>query len=186
MESIKEIIEHIRPELRKAVDFFIKEVGRIRTGNASPILVEDVQVELFGKPMPLKQLAAISCPDSRQIIIQPWEKGYLQAIEQALMAANLGTSPIVDQDLIRIHLPPLTQEFRLMLSKTLFQKEEQARQTMRRWRDEAWGRIQEKTREGQIREDDKFRGKDELQKVIDEYTKKIEEMTARKKKEIES
>jgi len=134
----------------------------------------------------LKQLAAISTPELRQILIQPWDKSYLKPIQEALSQSTIGTSPIVDKDLVRLSLPPLTEEYRKNLLKILSEKMEEARKTIRRWREEAWGEIQEKTKEGEIREDDKFRAKDELQDLVDEYSQKIEEIGERKKKEISS
>jgi len=179
----KQIIEGIKPELDKVEEFFHREMQKIRSGKASPSLVEDIMIDCFGSKMNLKQLAAISCPEPRQIIVQPWSKEYLEPIEKALAQADLGTSPIVDGQLIRISLPTLTTEFREKLLTRIGKITEEAHQTMRKWRDEAWKEIQEKTRAGEISEDDKFRGKDELQEVIDEYIKRIDE--TRQKKEIE-
>ena len=181
----KEIIEKIKPELDKTLEFFSKELSKIRTGQASPALVEDVLIDAFDQKMVLKQLAAITVPDRRQIVIQPWDTSYLEPIEKALQNSQIGISPIVDKDIIRINLPPLTQEFRQMLLKVLGEKAEETKKTLRHWREEAWNEIQDKTRKGEIREDDKFRGKDELQKVIDEYTKKVDELVERKTNEIQ-
>jgi len=180
----QEIIQGIKPEFDKAIDYFVKELVKIRTGQASPSLVEDVSVDFSGQTMPLKQLAAISCPDRRSIVIQPWDTTYIRPIEQALMKSRIGLSPVVDKNLIRIQLPPLTREFRQTLEKLLGEKSEEAKQTIRRWREGAWSDIQAEARNGNIREDDKFRGKEELQKLIDDYNQKIEELAERKKKEI--
>ena len=181
----KEIIEKIKPELDKALEFFSKELSKIRTGQASPALVEDVSIDAFDQKMSLKQLAAITCPDRRQIVIQPWDTSYLAPIEKALQNSHMGISPIVDNDIIRINLPPLTQEFRQTLLKVLGEKAEEAKKTIRHWREEAWNEIQDKTRKGEIREDDKFRGKEALQKFIDEYIKNIDELVERKTNEIQ-
>ena len=180
----KEIIDKIRPELDKAVGFLDREMAKIRTGRASPSLVEDVVVECFGQKFLLKQLAAISTPEPKQILIQPWDKSYIEGIVKALENTGSLSNPVVDKDSIRINLPPLSEEFRKNLLKLISEKQEETRITIRRWRDEAWDEIQEKFREGKIREDDKFRAKDELQDLVDEYNKKIEEMGERKKKEI--
>ncbi|TET84823.1 MAG: ribosome recycling factor [Candidatus Nealsonbacteria bacterium] len=186
MVTHKEIIDKIRPELDKVINFLERELAKIRTGRATPSLVEDIEVECFGQKFLLKQLAAISTPELRQILIQPWDKSYLEPIERALQQSFIGTSPIIDKDLVRLSLPPLTEEYRKNLLKILSEKMEEARKTIRRWREEAWDKIQEKTKEGEIREDDKFRAKDELQDLIDEYNQKIEEIGERKKKEISS
>lgn len=180
----KKIINLIKPELDKAIHFLERELAKIRTGRASPGLVEDIICECFGQKFPLKQLAAISCPEARQILIQPWDKSYLEGIVKALSETGIGANPIVDREVIRINLPPLSEEYRKDLTRLISQKQEEARKTIRRWREEAWAKIQEGYREGKIREDDKYRGKDELQKLIDEYNEKIEEIGERKKKEI--
>ena len=182
----KEIIDKIKPELDKVINFLERELAKIRTGKATPSLVEDVEVECFGQKFLLKQLAAISTPEPRQILIQPWDKSYLEPIEKALSQSVIGTSPIVDKDLVRLSLPPLSEEYRKNLLKILSEKMEEARKTIRHWREEVWDEIQEKTKTGEIREDDKFRAKDELQDLIDEYNQKIEEIGERKKKEISS
>jgi len=185
METHKEIINKIRPELDKAVNFFEGEMSKIRTGRANPAMVEDVVVECFGQRFPLKQLAAISNPEPKQILIQPWDKSYIEGIVKALENTGSLSNPVVDNDSIRINLPPLTEEFRKNLLKLISEKQEETRITVRRWRQAAWDEIQEKFKEGKVREDDKFRAKDELQDLIDEYNKKIEEMGEKKKKEVE-
>jgi ribosome recycling factor len=181
----KEIIEKAKKEFDKALEFVTREIAKIRTGQANPSLVEDVKVNIFGELMALKQLGSITCPERRQILIQPWDISYIEPIEKALQQSSLGTSPVVDGAAIRVHLPMLTQEYRQQLSKLLGEKAEDARQTMRKSRDEAWEEIQAKTRTGEIREDDKFKGKEDLQKLIDEYSKRIEELVERKKQELE-
>lgn len=174
----------IRPEMEKAVAHFTHELARLRTGQATPALVEDVPVDAYGQRMPLKQLASISVPERRQIVVQPWDPACLGPIEKALQKSELGASPVVDQGVVRVRLPQLTAEFREDLVRTVEEKGELARQTLRRWRDEAWGEIQKRTREGEIREDDKFRGKEALQKLIDEMTGKIEDQLQRKMREL--
>ena len=181
----KEIIEKIKPELDKVINFLEREFAKFRPSRATPSLVEDTPVECFGQRFPLKQLAAISISEPRQLLIQPWDKSYIEGIVRALEKTGTGASPIVDKDVIRINLPPLTEEYRKDLLRLISQKQEEAKKTIRRWREESWSELQEKFREGKIREDDKFKGKDELQELVDEYNKKIEEIGDRKKKEIE-
>ena len=180
----QEIINKIKPQLDKTIAYIAGEFSKVRTGQASPALVADIMVDVFGQKMALKQLAAITTPEPRQLLIDPWDKSYLEAIEKALQASSLGTSPIVDNDVIRIKLPEMTQEYRTQLLRLVAEKAEEGKKTLRRWREEAWNEIQEKTRQGKIREDDKFRGKEELQKMIDEYTAKIDELVAKKTNEI--
>jgi len=180
----KEILDKIKPELDKVVGFFDKELAKIRTSRATPSLVEDVVVDCFGQKFPLKQLAAISVPEPRQILIQPWDRSYIEGIVQALSKTGVGASPIVDKEVVRINLPALNEEYRKDLIKIISEKQEESRKTVRRWREEAWEEIQEKTKTGEIREDDKFRAKDDLQKLIDDYNQKIEEGGEKKKKEV--
>jgi ribosome recycling factor len=179
----KEIIQKIRPECDKVISFLEREISKIHTGRASPALVEDIVVECFGEKFPLKQLAALSTPEPKQIIIQPWDKSYMEPIQKAISQSSLGLAPIVDKDLIRISLPPLSEEYRKNLLRLLSERQEEARKTIRRWREKAWDEVQEKSKEGEIREDDKFRAKDDLQDLIEEYNKKIDELGEKKKKE---
>jgi len=170
--------------MEKVIKFLEGEVLKIRTSQATPALVEDIEVNCFDSNYPLKQLAAISCPQRNQIVIQPWDKSYLEPIEKAISRSNLGLAPIVDKDVIRLSLPLLTEEYREGLLRTLNEKAEQARRTIRHWRERAWDEIQERFKEKKITEDDKFRGKDELQELIDEYNEKVKELIERKKEEI--
>ncbi len=170
----KEIIKKIRPEFDKVMSFLERELAKIRTGRVSPSLVEDIVVECFGQKFPLKQLAAISSPEPRQVVIQPWDKSYIESIERALSQSSLGTSPVVDKDLIRLSLPLLSEEYRKNLLRILSEKQEEAKKTIRHWREKNWDEIQERFKAKEIREDDKFRAKDDLQKLVDEYHKKIE------------
>ncbi len=181
----KEIIQKIKPELDKVLSFFEKEALKVRTGRASPSLVEDIQVECFGSIYPLKQLAAISIPEPRQILIQPWDKSYVESIEKALSKSGVGSSPIVDKDVIRIVLPSLSDEYRKDLLRLLAAKHEECRKTLRHWREMAWDEIQEKTKEGKIREDDKFRAKEELQKMIEDYQSRLDKVQENKQKDVE-
>ncbi len=186
IQNHKEIINNIKPELDKVIAFLERELARVRSGRATPALVEDVVVECFGQKFPLKQLAAISVPEPKQILIQPWDRSYIEGIVSALGKTGIGASPAVDKEAIRLLLPPLSEEYRKDLLRLISEKEEQSRQTVRRWRQLAWDEIQEGYKEGKIREDDKFRAKDELQDLVDEYNKKITETGEKKKKEIES
>jgi len=184
MNTYQEIIKKIRPEIDKAIDFLSKELAKIQTGRATPSLVEDIIVDCFNQKLPLKQLAAISTPALREILIQPWDDSYIEGIVASLSRTGIGANPIVTGNTIRIILPALNEEYRKNLTHIVSEKQEEVRISVKRWREVAWKEIQEKTREGEIREDDKFRAKDELQKLVDEYNKKIKEMGDKKKKEL--
>jgi len=182
--NYKEFIDKVKPEFEKTFKFLEQELAKIRTSRASPSLVEDIEVNAFGSKFPLKQLGAISTSSTNQIVIQPWDTSYIEPIEKAISQSGLGMSCAVEKNLIRLNLPLLTEEYRQALSKTLSEKAEQARQTIRRWRDDAWSKIQAAERAKELSEDDKFRGKDELQKVVNEYNKKIKDLVEKKTKEI--
>lgn len=185
MTSYKQIIDPIKPELDKVVEFVQKNLSSIRTGRATPALVENIQVELFGDKMPIKQLGAISILNPQQLLIQCWDSSYMDPIQRAIIQHGSGIGCSVDQDGVKVNLPALSSDLRKSLAKTLSKTEEDAKQTIRRFRDEAWSTLQREEREGNLREDDKFKGKDELQKVVDEYNKKIETMVKNKQKELE-
>jgi ribosome recycling factor len=182
--AYKEIIDKIKPELEKTLHFFEGELQKLRTSHASPAMIEDIEVDCFGSKFPLKQLGAISSPQSNQLVVQPWDKSYMEPIERAIGQSGLGMSAIVDKNIIRLNLPSLTEEYRKSLEKVLNEKAEQARRTIRHWRESAWENLQESFKAKKITEDDKFRGKDELQKIIDQQNDKIKELVEKKKNEI--
>jgi ribosome recycling factor len=183
--TYQEIIQKIKPECEKAVNFLSMEMGKIRTGRASPALVEDIVVDCFGQKFPLKQLAAISVPEPRQIMIQPWDPSYIPGIVSSLQTTGIGSNPVVDKVSIRVNLPSITSDYRKDLLRLISEKQEDARKVIRKWREEAWNEVQIGFRESIIREDDKFRAKDDLQKLVDDYGKKIDELGEKKKTETE-
>lgn len=178
---IKELIAEKTPNFESAVEHFANEASKIRTGRANPGLVENLMVDYYGTKTPLKQIANIMIPEARQILIQPWDKGSLVLIEAAIRESDLGLNPGNDGVALRITLPALTEDRRHDFVKTLNSKAEEGRIAIRTVREGIWKDIQDKERAGEISEDDKFQGKDELQKVVDEYNQKIE--TIREKKE---
>lgn len=182
--TYKEFIDKARPEFEKAFKFLEGEIAKIRTSRASPALVEDLEINYLEQKYTLKQLAAISTPQTNQIVIQPWDASYIEPIQVAISKSGLGMSSAVDKNLIRLSLPLLTQEYRESLTKILNEKSEQARQTMRHFREEAWNKIQAAQKESQLTEDDKYKGKEELQKLIDEFGEKIKGLVEKKQKEI--
>ncbi len=182
--SYKEFIDKVKPEIEKSFKFLEGELAKIRTSRASPTLVEDIEVNAFGSKFTIKQLGAISTPQTNQLVIQPWDVSYIEPIEKAISQSGLGMSCAVDKNIIRLNLPMLTEEYRQSLGKILNEKAEQAKQTIRRQREDAWNKIQTAQKEKQISEDDKFRGKDELQKVVDDYQEKIKNLVEKKKNEL--
>ena len=182
--TYKEFIDKVKPEFEKSFKFLDGELAKIRTSRASPSLVEDIEVTAFGQKFSLKQLGAISTPSTNQIVIQPWDISYIEPIEKAIQQSGLGMSCAVDKDIIRLNLPMLTEEYRLSLGKVLNEKAEAAKQVMRRQREDCWNKIQAAQKDKLISEDDKFRGKDELQKVVDDYQEKIKALVEKKKQEL--
>jgi ribosome recycling factor len=180
----RKIIEKVKPEMEKALKVFEEELKTMRSSRASPELVENLEVECFGQKFLLRQLGQISIPEPRQILISPWDSSYLEPIIKAIEKSALGFSPIVDKNSIKINLPPVTEEFKRNLLKVLSQKKEMAKKRIREARIEAWDKIQEAFSEGKISEDQKYKGKDELQDLVDEFNEKIEEIAKRKEKEI--
>lgn len=180
----KTIIKKAESEFDKAIQFLDRELAKLHTGRASSAIVEDLKVDCFGQICPLKQLAMISIPEPRQIIIQPWDKSYFEPIQAAIAKSQIGLLPVVESNVIRVAIPELTSEYRNTLIRLIAKIQEESRQAIRRRRDNIWSEIQKLEREGEIREDDKFRAKDELQKIVDQYNKKIDEAGERKKKEI--
>lgn len=180
--NYKDIINKIKPELDQIIVYFKDEIAVLRTGRATPALVEKIKVDCYGSKMEMNQIASIHAPEPRVLIISPWDKTILGDIEKAIRKSELNLSPVVDGEAVRIVIPPLSGEEREKLIKILNEKMEEARVAIRRHREEAWREIQEVEKGGEIREDDKFRGKDELQKLVDGYNEKISE-TGRKKED---
>ena len=181
---IDEIIKNKNEDFEKAVEFFKSELGKLRTGRANVSLVEDLTVDYYGSKSPLKQIASITVPEARTITITPWSPDSLVNIEKAIADAQLNLNPKNDGKSLIINIPPLNEERRTELVKVLNQKAENARVAVRKAREEIWEEIQEKQKKGEISEDDKFSGKDKLQKTVDEYNSKIEEIRKKKEEEI--
>ena len=180
----KNIIDNKKIDFEDAIEHLNVEMGKIRTGRANPALVEGLIVDYYGTKTSLKQIASINAPEARLLVIQPWDKGALIYIESALRESDMGFNPNNDGQVIRINIPALTEERRKELVKVLNQRAEDAKISIRNIREEAWKEIQEAEKEGKMSEDDKFSGKEYLQKIVDEYNKKIEEVREKKETEI--
>lgn len=181
----KEQIESIKPEFEKALNYVTQKLMSVRTGRANPALVENTLVDVFGSKMPLKQLAAISIAQPKKLRVEPWDKSYIEPIARAIQA-NTALSPVTDSNGVWISMPELTEDVRKDMIRTVGQIDDSAKKTIRKYRDETWSAIQKLEKEGQISEDNKFKAKDELQKVVDSYNQKIDELVKNKKKELEA
>lgn len=173
-----------RQKLEKIIEHLKIEITGLRTGRATPALVENLEVDYYGSKTPLKAVASISSPEPRQLVIQPWNKGALPAIEKAIQISPLGINPIADKDSIRLSIPALTEERRKELVKILGKFIEEARIKVRRDREDFFRQVDREEKEKKISEDEKFRQKSEIQKLVDEINKKIEELGKNKEKEI--
>lgn len=182
----KKIIEKTKEEFNSALNLLKESLLKIRVARASPEIFQDIKVEIFGKKYLLKQLATISLSQSREILIQPWDSSYIEGILKSIEKAEIGASIIVEGNSIKISLPPLTEDFREKMIKLVSQKKEKAKKTIREAREKALSQIQQAFREGKISEDEKFKGKKELQKVVEEFNEKIEEIVEKKIAEIKS
>lgn len=160
------------------------EFSGLRTGRATPQFLDTIIVDSYGSKMPVKHVAAVSIEDPRTLRVSPWDASQIRAIQSAIEQANLGVSVAPDSTSLHIIFPTLTEERRKMLIKLMKEKLEEARVSLRKEREKVWNEIQEKEKEGEISEDDKFKAKDELQKLVDESNKKMEEMADKKEKEI--
>src|SRR3989344_101695 len=175
-----------KTKLKEIEEWLKNEYHSVRTGRATPLLLDSVQVKSYGSRLPIKQVAAVMVEDARTLRITPWDKTQMKEIECAIIAANLGVSVSGDQTGIRITFPDLTSESRARFVKVMREKFEEARITMRQARDKIWSTIQEAEREGTLAEDDKFRAKEELQKIVNENNRALEEIKNRKEAEIAS
>lgn len=165
-------------------NWFSGELSGIRTGRASAVLLDGVVVDSYGTKTALKHVANISVEDARSLRIAPWDNGLIKGIETAIAAANLGVSTMSDSAGIRVIFPELTSDRRVQLVKLLGQKLEDARVSLRKEREAVWNDIQKQEKDGTLSEDDKFKGKESLQKIVDEGNAKLEALAAKKEQEI--
>jgi len=175
---------NFKNELKKVEEFLGKEYSQLSTGRASIMVLDGVSVESYGAFQPVKNVASISIEDPKTLRIAPWDKNQIKAIEKAITVADLGLSVAADDAGLRVIFPQLTTETRQKLVKVLKEKLEEARITVRRERGEVWEDIQSQEKAGKMTEDEKMHGKDELQKVVDEANKKLEELFEKKEKEV--
>lgn len=176
----------LKEKIRGVEEWLGTEFTQIRTGRASPAILDKVRVESYGSELPINQVASVSIEDPRTIRISPWDMSLSKHIEKAITVADLGVSVSADDRGVRVSFPELTTDRRQMLVKLAKDKLEQARVSLRSERDRTMKEIEAKEKEGGMGEDDKFRLKAELQKMIDEANKKLEETFEKKEKEIMS
>ena len=182
--TVKEALHTTDEKMKKAFESVTREFSEIRTGRASPHLVEGLYIDYYGTPTLLKQLASISVPDAHLIVIQPWDATAIPEIEKAIQKSNLGINPSNDGKVIRLSVPQLSKERREELAKVVHKMSEEGRVSLRTIRRDAKEHVEKLEKDKVITEDDKFRGIDELQKLVDKYITKVDELLKSKEKEV--
>jgi ribosome recycling factor len=179
-----EIISGLRQKMNNSIESLKKEFVRIRTGRASTALLDGIKVNCYETHMPLDQVASLSVPESRLITIKPWDQSIIGEVEKSILKSELGLTPMNDGKIIRISIPPLTEERRKELAKLARKIAEDAKISARSHRREANEMFKELKNKKEISEDDMYKLQDEVQKITDDFIKKIDEVTAEKEKEI--
>jgi len=181
---IREIVQEAEEKMNKTVDVLKKDLASLRAGRATPALLDKIQVDYYGALTPVNQMANINVPEARLLLIQPWDKSTIPAIEKAILKSDLGLTPSNDGNVIRIGIPQLTEERRKDLVKVVKKKSEEARVAVRNVRRDTNDMIKELEKEHEVSEDDSKRALDEAQKITDKYIKKIDDVMNTKEKEI--
>ena len=176
----------LKKDIQETEDWFVGELSSIRTGRASAVVLDGIRVDSYGAKVPVSHIAGVTTEDAKTLRITPWDKGLVKEIEHAVAKADLGVSVVADSEGLRVIFPELTGERRETFIKIARAKAEETRKRLRRVRDEVWGDIQEKERTGVITEDEKFRFKDDMQKMVDAANTRIGELVEKKEKEIMS
>ncbi|MCX7926813.1 MAG: ribosome recycling factor [Candidatus Omnitrophica bacterium] len=182
--KVKELIHQTEEKLKKTIEFVNRNFAEVRTGRAHPALVEGLHIDYYGTPTMLKQIAQISVPDAHMLQISPWDPSAIPEIEKAILKSNLGLTPSTDGKVIRLTVPALSKERRQELVKLVHKMAEDGRISIRTIRHEAKEQLEKWQKDKVITEDDKFRSLDEIQKLVDKYSAKIEEILKVKEKEV--
>lgn len=181
---LDDVYGDLRDRMNKAVETLESDYKRLRTGRASVSLVDGLKVDYYGTATPLSQLATLTIPDPRTIMIQPWDTSVVGEIEKAILKSELGLTPMNDGKAIRINIPPLTAERRRDLVKVVKKKAEESKVALRNVRRDINEKIKDLKKEKQVSEDEQFRAQDEIQKITDDFVKKIDAVYGSKEKEI--
>lgn len=183
-EEVGLVLEEGRDAMDKTLESFKQQLIKVRTGRASTTLLDGVTVDYFGTPTPIKQLAGLSVPDPRMIVVSPFDKSAMGEIERAIQGANLGLTPSNDGKVIRISIPPLTEERRKDLVKQVRKSAEDHRVGVRESRRDAVSMLKDLESDGTLPQDDRHRAEKAVQDLTDEFVKKIDELCAQKEKEV--
>lgn len=178
------VLDEASKKMDKAIAAFEKELTRVRTGRATPALLDGLTVDYYGTQMPINQVASISVPESRQLVIQPWDANVLPELEKAILKSELGLTPNNDGKVIRVSIPPLTEERRKELVKLVNKMAEESRVAVRNVRRDYMEKFKKMKKDKEISEDEMFKLQDELQKITDSHIEKIDDIRSEKEKEI--
>lgn len=181
---IEDILKELEPKLGRATNHLEEELATIHTGRATASLVDTIMVSAYGSKQMLKQLASITIPEPRQILIQPWDRTVVGAIESAVRESELGFNPVNTGDAVRINIPELTEERRKEFVKIAKEKAEEAKISVRNARGEAWNEVKKRKTDGDIGEDEMYRGEEKIQADVDKCNKDIDNILAAKEKEL--
>lgn len=181
---VEKLIQEMRERMEKSLHVLEDELRRIRTGRANPALIEDLKIDYYGAPTPLKHIATIAAPDPDQLIVHPYDLSQKGAIQRGLLEANLGFNPQVEEELIRIKIPKLSQERREELARIIHEKGEEIKVSLRNIRRDIKEQAEKLERESEITEDDLYRGREELDKVIHEFTERVDRIIQEKEEQI--
>lgn len=179
-----QVIEAMSEKMENSLDAYRRELTRVRTGRASLSLVDGIKVDAYGSPMPLNQVATLTIPESRMIVIQPWDPQLISHIEKSIQKAGLGINPVNDGKVLRLSIPQLTEDRRKELVKQVKKISEEYRVAIRNSRRDAIDALKKLKNDKQISEDDLFKLQDEAQKTTDKHIKKIDDIMAEKEKEV--
>jgi ribosome recycling factor len=183
-EDVAIVYDEAKESMEKAIRSLRAELQRVRTGRASTALLDGIQIDYYGTPTPLNQLANLTTPDLRLIVISPYDKSVIQAVEKAIQSSDLGLTPSSDGKVVRIPIPPLTEERRKELVKHVHRLAEDHKVGVREARRDALSMLKDLESEGSLPQDDRRQGEKKMQSLTDDFIKKIEEMTEQKEEEI--
>ena len=181
---MQNILKDVDARMAAAIDTLARELAAVRTGRANAALLEGIRVDYYGTPTPVAQMASVTVPDARTLMVQPWDATQLKAIEKAIIASDLGLTPSNDGKAIRLTLPTPTEERRKQLAKSVGKIAEDSRVAIRNLRREANEKLKALAKDKQVSEDEERRGHDQIQKTTDKYIAKVDELLKKKEQEI--
>lgn len=182
--TIEDVLNETERKMGQSIEAMRRDISTLRTGRATPALIEDLAVDYYGTPTPLKQIASISAPDARAIMVQPWDRQALRDIERSLMQSEMGFNPSNDGNVITVPIPPLTRERRQEMVRLLKRKAEDSKVAVRNVRRDGVDSLRKMERDKDISQDESRRSQDTLQKTTDSHIKTIDEVAADKEAEI--